>query len=292
MRESTNPKDKIGRQKPSLHLIPPTALIEEAVVMGLGSKKYGPYNWREKEVSATVYVSAAMRHLMQYLDGEDADKESGASHLAHARACLGILLDSTALDKLVDDRPPKGKATELLEMYSKITEPKEEPGADVFVNGPGTLCEYGQHRKVRVKDIKNTVIHYNPATHDIRLRQEPLRFYIAGPMRGYPAHNFPAFDRARNLGVSLGHKIISPADLDRESGFDPNNGDDFDLKEVIKRDIDAILTLDANRGDGVAVLPGWGGSTGARAEVALARWMGLKIVLAHDFETPVEFKRA
>ena len=40
-REAENPKDRVGDTKPPLHLIPPSAEILEAVVMGLGARKYG-----------------------------------------------------------------------------------------------------------------------------------------------------------------------------------------------------------------------------------------------------------
>ena len=74
--------------------------------MGLGARKYGPFNWRTSPVRATVYIAAAKRRLAQWLDGQNDDPESGVSHLAHARACLGILLDAQSLGKVVDDRPP------------------------------------------------------------------------------------------------------------------------------------------------------------------------------------------
>jgi hypothetical protein len=109
-----NPKDRIGDSKPPLHLIPPAAEILEAVVMGLGARKYGAFNWRRSRIRATVYIAAAKRHLAQWLDGEDEDPESGVTHLAHARACLGILIDAIATDSVVDDRPPAGAAAELI----------------------------------------------------------------------------------------------------------------------------------------------------------------------------------
>lgn len=112
--ESTNPKDKIGKSKPSIHLIPPVALIEEAVVFGLGASKYGPYNWRTTTVSAEVYVSAALRHILSWQDRQDIDPESGSTHLAHARACLAILIDAESEGRLVDDRPPGGTAAALI----------------------------------------------------------------------------------------------------------------------------------------------------------------------------------
>ena len=109
-----NPKDRASANKPPLHLIPPSAEILEAVVMGLGARKYGPYNWRTAPIRATVYIAAAKRHLAQWLDGQDEDVESGVSHLAHARACLGILLDAQSLHCLNDDRPPPGAAHQII----------------------------------------------------------------------------------------------------------------------------------------------------------------------------------
>jgi len=117
--EGENPKDRIGETKPPLHLIPPAAEILEAVVMGLGARKYGPFNWRSAKVRATVYVAAAKRHLAQWLDGVDDDSESGVSHLAHARACLGILLDAQATGNVIDDRPPKGPASALILQHTQ-----------------------------------------------------------------------------------------------------------------------------------------------------------------------------
>lgn len=109
-----NPKSIEGAKKPQLHLIPPSAMLAEARVFELGARKYGAYNWRENSVAATVYQSAALRHLLAWFDGEDIDKESGESHLAHARACMGILLDADITGNLVDDRPFNGFCSEVL----------------------------------------------------------------------------------------------------------------------------------------------------------------------------------
>jgi hypothetical protein len=107
MTVSENPKKRFGAVKPSPHFIPPIAIIEESVVMALGGSKYGPFNWNDKPIDASTYYDAAMRHLMSWYTGENADPESGASHLAHARACLAILIDSQATGTLIDDRPTK-----------------------------------------------------------------------------------------------------------------------------------------------------------------------------------------
>ncbi len=114
-----NPKDRIGVLKPPLHLIPPAAEILESIVFALGAKKYGEFNWRTADVKASIYVAAARRHLLQWFDGQDEDAESGVSHLAHARACLGILLDAGATGNLVDDRPKSGASSELIACLTK-----------------------------------------------------------------------------------------------------------------------------------------------------------------------------
>jgi len=119
-------------------------------------------------------------------------------------------------------------------------------------------------------------------------------FYIAGPMRGLPYLNFPAFDEARDRGIRAGFNIASPADLDRQAGLTPDiDGTTAPLsaeenKAIVQRDVQAIMALEPTRGDGLAVLTGWQHSTGAKAEVALAKWLGLKIVSAVDFVTEVK----
>lgn len=105
-----NPKTVHGVKKPPLNLIPPVAKTELAGAMALGAEKYGPFNWREKRVSASIYKAAAERHLDAFWDGEDYDPESHMHHLGHAMACCAILLDAHYNDMLNDDRPVRGAA--------------------------------------------------------------------------------------------------------------------------------------------------------------------------------------
>jgi len=92
--------------KPPISLIPPEALWEEAQVMGFGEKKYGTWNWT-KGLSIIRLCSAAMRHTLQFLMGQDTDEETGLSHLAHARCCLGMALWMHKYRKDLDDRLKK-----------------------------------------------------------------------------------------------------------------------------------------------------------------------------------------
>lgn len=114
-----NPKQKFGDLKVPIAWLPPASIIYEALAFKEGGKKYGPYNWREKKVESMTYLHALMRHYMSYLDGEDIDPESGLPHIGHMKACLGILADATETGCLVDNRPVKGNAGDILRRYAK-----------------------------------------------------------------------------------------------------------------------------------------------------------------------------
>ena len=122
-----NPKDVLGLKKAPLRLVPPVALIECAAVMALGARKYGPYNWRENKVRHSVYLEAAMRHLLQAMDGEDADPESGRPHEAHVMACMALFLDAKHTGNFVDDRNKSGCVTNALADVAAMMKSPDAP---------------------------------------------------------------------------------------------------------------------------------------------------------------------
>ena len=89
--------------KPPLWLIPKVALVEEAAVLGFGAEKYDVHNWR-KGMPWSRLISAAMRHLVDFNDGQDFDKESGLHALAHVRACCAFLIEYMTTHPELDDR--------------------------------------------------------------------------------------------------------------------------------------------------------------------------------------------
>lgn len=100
------------------------------------------------------------------------------------------------------------------------------------------------------------------------------RVYLAGPMRGLPLYNFPAFDEARDKLVAKGVEVISPADLDREVGF--HETDEYVpgfFYAAMRRDIEAILKVDT-----IVLLPGWEDSAGCKIELTVAQAIGLPVV--------------
>lgn len=117
---STNPKDAIGVKKAPLGLVPPAAIIAISDALADGATKYGPQNWRSNDgVKATIYYEAALRHLFAWVDGEDTAEDSGVHHLAHAAACLAILLDAQEIGQIIDDRPTAGAAAAMLKARDK-----------------------------------------------------------------------------------------------------------------------------------------------------------------------------
>lgn len=111
-----------------------------------------------------------------------------------------------------------------------------------------------------------------------------MKIYVAGPMRGIAQFNFPAFDRAAAMLTEAGHTVFNPADYDRgRYGAQVENsptGDladvahlGFSLRETLRADFEWIMQA----AEGIALLPGWENSSGATAEAALGRALGLVV---------------
>lgn len=108
MRKPTNPKDGVGIDKAPLSPVPAPVMCLMGLAMMDGAAKYGRHNYRAAGVLSSVYYDAAMRHLMQWWEGEDIDPDSGLPHLAHALASVAILIDASMHEGMLnDDRPPR-----------------------------------------------------------------------------------------------------------------------------------------------------------------------------------------
>ena len=104
--KSSNPKDALGIKKVPFSNIPIPVIAEVGLGMLEGARKYGKFNWRTVGVRASVYYDACIRHLAQWYEGEDTDRDSGLSHVTKAICCLVVLRDSMLAGNLTDDRPP------------------------------------------------------------------------------------------------------------------------------------------------------------------------------------------
>lgn len=128
--KDTNPKDAIGSQKLPLHLWPATATAMGCLGLLDGALKYGRANWRVSGVRASIYFDAASRHLNAWFEGEAADPDSGLPHLAHALACLAILVDADAAGVLVDDRQVPGGYRSLIDALTQHVPRLQDVHAD------------------------------------------------------------------------------------------------------------------------------------------------------------------
>jgi hypothetical protein len=122
--KEANPKDAVGVRKwRQFTTVPMTVISELGVAMLEGARKYGRHNYRVAGVRSSIYVDAAMGHLMQYWEGEDIDADSGLHHVVKAMASLAVLRDAMIQEKLTDDRPPKANLDRVRdELQTKVEE--------------------------------------------------------------------------------------------------------------------------------------------------------------------------
>ncbi len=115
-----------------------------------------------------------------------------------------------------------------------------------------------------------------------------MKIYLAGPMRGIPEFNFPAFTAAAAKLRAKGHFVFNPAEKDNEKhGTDISKGNvtgdetiaakdhGFNLRDAFAVD----LTFICQEAEGIALLPGWENSKGATAEHATAVALGLEVII-------------
>lgn len=103
MRSAPGQGIKHDQSKEPLSLLSRTWLLGVARVMAFGAKKYAAHNWRGG-IERSRLISAALRHILAYNEGEDSDLETGLSHLDHASCCLMFARETHETHPQLDDR--------------------------------------------------------------------------------------------------------------------------------------------------------------------------------------------
>ena len=85
------------KMKSRLDLLPPNATFLVGQVFAFGAQKHEPWGWSRGQFTSEDYRAALLRHSFQ-AGGEQADKESGLPHLAHAAASALIALELAIMD--------------------------------------------------------------------------------------------------------------------------------------------------------------------------------------------------
>ncbi len=108
--------------------------------------------------------------------------------------------------------------------------------------------------------------------------------YIAGPMSGIADFNHPAFNDAEKMLRSMGwtnignpaawDKQLPEGQLQSDGGIEAAFTRGFDLRKVFLQD----LTYLCNEASAIYMLHGWEGSSGSRAEHAVARMLRLDFI--------------
>jgi hypothetical protein len=114
-------------------------------------------------------------------------------------------------------------------------------------------------------------------------------------MRTKPSFNYPAFFAGEERLRAAGWGVHNPARMDivEDDGGAPTTlsiaeqlahaGSPHNARRYAKRDCSILIeALKAEAGDAIVVLPDWEESTGAKAEVAIARWVGLPVMTLEE----------
>lgn len=164
---------KYDMGKPRMSLIPNLALKEIAKVLTFGAKKYDSHNWR-KGLNYSRVMDALLRHLGEFMDGEDLDPETGLSHIAHA-ACNVIFLLTFILEGRsdLDDRFLRKEVIRpsLLDTIQKEVDyyiklmlenqmyPEEEDIEEIISKYQKNYPQYSIYVRYRIGNIEDTEVY-------------------------------------------------------------------------------------------------------------------------------------
>ena len=99
------------------------------------------------------------------------------------------------------------------------------------------------------------------------------KIYIAGPMRGLPDFNYPAFNDCAEAHRAVGWDVVNPVEIGADYGTPEQiNADPCLLAAVMAADIKALKTCEA-----IFLLNGWENSRGAKMELAAALAEGFEV---------------
>jgi hypothetical protein len=120
------------------------------------------------------------------------------------------------------------------------------------------------------------------------------KLYVAGPMQNHPRYNFPAFIEASKALRKLGYEVISPEEKDKERNPEAwekayNSPDGFWKTEdtgglTWAQILAGDIVIVSDEVDGIALLPGWEKSSGARLEAFVGLLRGKSFGFYHPDE--------
>ena len=265
----------------------PDAIAAVAKVSFVGNEQHNPgqeMHWDRKK--SPDHADCITRHLLERGTLDDDGLSHSAKVAWRALALLQIEIEGDEKTKEQVDFTESRCILDGIEQHEKpsvgLSRPSTAWEEDIMVDqliANGCTRIVAQHIVGGCTNPTNPVKKFVVEGTDHEYKTPTV--YIAGPMRGYEDFNRPAFDAVRDGLISEGWVVISPADIDRAAGDANVIKEDAKLEQQRKyayRDFHALHWLKAEEGDAIAMLPGWEKSTGATAEIFMARWLGLKIL--------------
>jgi hypothetical protein len=115
-------------------LLPWQPVRQIVKVLTFGALKYDGWNW-SKGIKYSRVRAALQRHLSEWDERRNHDKETGLHHLAHAGCCLLFLLFYElypSLYETFDDRPsfPGGGYAQTMLEYQPVPKETDQEGWD------------------------------------------------------------------------------------------------------------------------------------------------------------------
>lgn len=98
-----------------------------------------------------------------------------------------------------------------------------------------------------------------------------MKIYLAGPMTGYKDLNFPLFHSEAARLRAMGYEVVNPAEI--------NSDQSATWTDCMRQDIAELVKC-----QGVAMLPGWTTSKGARLEVQIASNLEMPTKMASELQ--------
>lgn len=118
----------MSENKPKLSLIPMAALWAAGDAFTYGELKHGKYTWKNDSHTITEMLDKALRHITQFANGENIDKESSVLHLGSAMADIAIAIDLFYNFKHLDDRYKAEPNEEVKQVNSTVTHYTNDSG--------------------------------------------------------------------------------------------------------------------------------------------------------------------
>ncbi|WP_237699880.1 DUF4406 domain-containing protein [Alicyclobacillus acidocaldarius] len=109
------------------------------------------------------------------------------------------------------------------------------------------------------------------ALKDLETLKRDGRWYLAGPMSGYPDFNRPAFHEAAARLRAQGLVVVNPAEI--------SGDEDWEWDDWMRAALHCLLGCHA-----VVFLPDWESSRGARLEREIAEALGMPMFEYHNGE--------